>query len=295
MNYSKLPRLSFWALAIIVFGTSISAAAEPVQLTTDGRLKRDPHYIENGKAIAYVEQASPILMRIVRFDPQTKITKPLHQGASKSEFEPSFSTDGRYRAFVQSRGNLNLALVIRDMTANKNAEVKPTGGFCGFRSPCISPKNRRVIYSFAEKSRQQLYSVDMQAGNPKQLTDSVGVNNWPSFSADGKKIVFGSTRDGNYEIYSMNADGSDPKRLTHSRFQDIRPRISPDGKHIAFTSTRDGNSEIYVINVDGTNPVRVTNHDERDDYPAWHPDSKQLIFMREHAGRFNVYRVKLGN
>ena len=58
---------------------------------------------------------------------------PVHPDETRSEFEPACSPDGRYLAFVQSRGNLSLALVIRDTMKNKDAEVKPAGGFSGPR------------------------------------------------------------------------------------------------------------------------------------------------------------------
>src|SRR5262249_23977271 len=139
------------------------------------------------------------------------------------------------------------SLVIRDTRENRDAEVPPAPGFAGYRSPCFSADGTRVLFAFPEDDRQQIYSVDLQGGDRKQVTNSLGINNWPHCSPDGKQIVFSSSRDGNYEIYVMNADGSAPRRLTHCPFQDIRPRFSPDGKRIAFTSNRDGNYEIYVM------------------------------------------------
>ena len=295
MNWFETPRRVFVSASqvttlLLLCCTTVSAA-EPQRLTRDGKLKRDPQYVAGGKQIVYVEQSNPTLMQIVRWDPKTKKATPLHK-ASKSEFEPSVSRDGRYVAFVQSRGNLSLALVIRDREQKKDAQVKPAGGFCGFRSPCISPDSRRVVYSFADGGRQQLYAVDAtNAGNRKKLTDSSGVNTHPDWSPDGKQIVFSSTRNGNYEIYVMNADGGNVRRLTRSRFQDMRPRFSPDGKRIAFVSTRDGNYELYVMNADGSNVTRMTRNEERDDYPAWHPDGKRLVYIGENAGRFDLWSI----
>ena len=115
------------------------------------------------------------------------------------------------------------------------------------------------------------------------LTDSRGINNWPSYSPDGRTIVFGSSREGNFEIYRMNADGSDPRRLTDSPLQDIRPRFSPDAERIAFTSHRDGNAEIYIMNADGSIPRRVTDSSEHNDYAEWHPGGEHSAGDRQRT------------
>ena len=292
MNCSRNSLRHIALLAVLQLASLASLqAADPVRLTTDGHLKRDPIFIQFGREIVYTLLESPVQLRLMRLELTDKTTAPLHANVSKNEFEPDFSLDGRYEAFVQSRGNLSLALVIRDTKQNVDAEIRPSGGFSGLRSPAISPDMKRVLYCYPEDGRQQIYSVNMQAKDRKALTDSGGVNNWPCFSRDGKQIVFGSTRDGNYDLYLMNADGTAVRRLTTNPFQDIRPKISPDGKRIAFTSSRDGNYEIYVINTDGSGLQRITNHPERDDYPSWHPDGGKLVVVSERDGRHDLYLI----
>ena len=266
-------------------------AAEPVRLTNDGLIKRDVSYMADGKHISYVWLENPAQLRLMKLNVQTKIVEPLHKDVTKTEFEPAFSSDGQHYTFIQSRGNLSLALVIRNLQTGKQTEIPPGGGFSGLRSPAFSADGKRVLYAYPVGGRQHLFSVDLAAKDRKQLTDSPGVNNWPDCSPDGKQIVFSSTRDGNYDVYIMDSDGTNVKRLTTNPRQDIRPRFSPDGKQITFTSTRDGNYEIYVINTDGSNLRRVTNHLERDDYPAWHPDGKRLLVVSERAGKHDLYLV----
>ena len=287
---SWLRRLTILA-ALSMADVSPLVAGDPIRLTSDGHLKHDPVFIQSGREIVYTLLASPVQLRLIKMKLADRTVAALHPDASKNEFEPAFSPDGRYEAFVQSRGNLSLALVIRDTKRGVDSEIKPAGGFSGLRSPTIAPNMTRVLYCFPEDGRQQIYEVNMQAKDRKALTDSSGINNWPCFSRDGKRIVFGSTRDGNYDLYLMNADGTAVRRLTTNPFQDIRPSFSPDGKEIAFTSSRDGNYEIYIINTDGTGLKRVTNHPERDDYPSWHPAGKKLVIVSERAGRHDLYLI----
>ena len=284
----------FCPVLLLVGLLQLSATgAEEVRLTNDGRIKRDPVFIDNGDTLVYVVDESSDKMRLMRRNMRDGTSEPFHKNAPKSEFSPAFSANGQYYAFIQSRGNLSLALVIRDIQGVKTSEVKPAGGFSGMRSPTISPQGERVLYCFPEKGSQQIWSVNMEAQDRKALTDGQGIDNWPAYTPDGKTIVFGSTRDGNYEVYSMRSDGKEVKRLTNSPTQDIRPVISHDGKRIAFISQRDGNRELYVMNLDGSHLQRVTSHPDRDDYPAWHPDGKHLAVISERAGRTDLYMVKV--
>jgi TolB protein len=267
-------------------------AAQPKRLTRDGRLKMDPTFIRGGEEIVYTIEEKPQQMSLMRLKLADGSVERFHPQALTTEFEASFTTDGRFYTFVQNRANLSLKLVIRDVKENKDAVFDPGGGFSGMRRPSIAPDAGRVIFSIPADNGQQIQSVNRMGQDRKSLTSS-GFNSWPAYSPDGKRIAFGSSRDGDYEIYVMDADGGKVRRLTKSPGLDARPAWSPDGKRIAFTSNRDGNYEIYVMNADGTKLQRVTNHPERDDYAAWHPDGKQLVIVSERSGKSDLYLVEV--
>ena len=270
-------------------------AADPARLTDDGVNKRDPQFVEHGRYLVYCVDDGPDLIRMLRMDMATRVTRPVFDDAgNKHQLEPSFSTDGRFVAFTECTGNLTARLVIRDLEQKKDAAVTH-GGRGGTRSPVVSPDGKRVVYAFAETGPQQLWSVDTNGQDKQQLTQCSGISNWPSFTPDGKTIVFSNSRENNYEIYAMSADGSNDRRLTTNSIMDIRPVVSPDGRQIAFVSTRAGNYEVYVMNIDGTNVRRLTHSEERDDYPAWHPNGRELVIVSERDGEFDLYLLGVPN
>ncbi|HVC95805.1 MAG TPA: hypothetical protein VND64_19090 [Pirellulales bacterium] len=268
-----------------------SHAAEPEQLTRDGRLKFTPVFRNGGRELVFVELVNPTLYQLRRLVLADGTNEPLHANSSTSEFEPAWSTDGECYAFLKTRGALSVSVVVRDKQGGELGEILPGAGFCGYRSPALAPDHSRVAFSYAEQGTQQIISAGLDGGDRKPLTDSRGINSWPSYSSDGRSIVFGSSRDGNFEIYRMNADGADVRRLTDHPFQDIRPRYSPDGRQIAFTSHRDGNAEIYMMNADGSILRRVTESAERDDYAEWHPDGERLVIVSERHGKTDLYII----
>lgn len=286
---------TFVALISVVFlAGSVVLAAEPIRLTTDGRMKRDPVFLNpQGTELLYVLLDKPNRLRLMKLSLEGSLSVPLHPDETRSEFEPAVSADGRYLAFVQNRGNLSLALVVQDLVDNKTTELPPGGGFSGMHSPTFARDNSRVCFSYPEEHRQSIFSVDLDCKNRKTIVNSVGVNNWPHFSPDGRRLVFSSTRDDDYELYVTGADGSNARRLTNSPKQDIRPRFSPDGTHISFTSNRDGNYEIYIMAADGSGLKRVTDHPEQDDYATWQSDGRGLVVVSERSGQFDLYSISL--
>jgi dipeptidyl aminopeptidase/acylaminoacyl peptidase len=265
-------------------------AGEPMRLTSDGRLKFSPVFFKGGEQVVYVDLEKPELYRLQRLNLKTRSVEPLHPKATTSEFEPAVSADGRFYAFLRTRGTLSVGVVVHNVASGAEIEVPPGAGFSGLRSPALAPDGSRVAYSFAD-GKQHIYSANDRGEDRKVLTSGEGINTEPCYSPDGKRIAFSSTRDGNYEIYVMDVDGGNVRRLTHSLYRDLRPRFSPDGRRIAFTSHRDGNAEIYVMGADGAALRRLTDHAGRDDYPAWHPDGRRLVIVSERDGRHDLYLI----
>jgi TolB protein len=261
------------------------------RLTDDGGHKFSPQFT-GGEEILYTLFDGVTLMRLMRLRVARGVSEPLHKEASRSELDPTMSADGRYLAFVQLRGTLSLGLQVLDLKRNTSAEVPPESGFCGLRSPAIAPDNTRVLYSFATGGRQKLFSVNMDGGDRRLLTDGIGIDNWPDYSHDGKQVVFSSSRGGGFDVYIMKANGSEMRRLTSGPFRNVRPRFSPDGKHIAFTGFRNGRCRVYVMRADGSNARCVETDSEQDDYPSWHPSGRRLVMVSERSGRHDLYLVK---
>jgi Tol biopolymer transport system component len=253
-------------------------------------MKFDPVFVKGGEEIVYTVLDSPVQMRLMKLKPGEKIPVKLHPDANTSEFEATFTADGGTYAFVQSRGNLNLKLVIRDTQTSKDVVFDPGGGFAGIRRPAFHPAGERIVFAIPSANGQEIVGIGRDAQNRKTLT-SGGINNWPAYSPDGKQIAFCSSRDGEFDLYVMNAAGGEVKRIIKLDGMQARPCWSPDGKRLAFTWNRAGNYDIYVVNLDGTGLIRITESPERDDYAAWHPDGKSLVFVGERDGKFDLYRV----
>ena len=257
----------------------------PKQLTKDGRIKTDPVFVDKGRRDHFHRSGDSDAVLVDEAEtcgqPGT-IDRLQSRRRLPPSSKPRFHKMRAHYAFIQSRGNLNLKLVIRDVKNAKNSVFDPGGGFASFRRPCFAPDGSRVYFNPASKPttvRRLFPSIDWARTRRPSLKAASTID--PSVSPDGKSIVFVSSREGEYDLYVMDLDGGNVKRILKSPGLEARPTWSPDGKRIAFTSNRDGNYEIYVCDKDGSNLKRVTNHPERDDYAAWHPDGKRIVAVSE--------------
>ena len=136
----------------------------------------------------------------------------------------------------------------------------------------------RILFTSNRDGNQEIYIMDIDGSNQRNLSNNPADDWTPNCSPDGKKIVFASTRNGYRDIYIMNIDGSDQKKLTNNRNTALWPRFSPDGSKIIF---QDG--QIYIINIDGSNEVKITNAGENA-LPSWSPDMQKICFTSFRDG-----------
>ena len=88
----------------------------------------------------------------------------------------------------------------------------------------------------------EIYVMDADGSNMRQVTHLGGANFAPYWHPDGKRILFSSNHEDpngrEFEIYMIGVDGTGLTRITHSEAFDGFPVFSPDGRYLAFGSNR---------------------------------------------------------
>ena len=104
-----------------------------------------------------------------------------------------------------------------------------------------------------------IWTMNADGTNQKQLTKDQGDNLHPSMTPDGRYIVFMSTRAGGvYHIFRMDADGRNQKQLTNGPTE-ISARLSPDGKWVYYSAQTAENepSNICKVPIEGGEPIVI--------------------------------------
>ena len=134
--------------------------------------------------------------------------------------------------------------------------------------PTWSPDGSMIAFASSRNGQRQLYVMDADGSNIRQVTDLNDMGGRSTWSPDGTQLAFYRGPAGDHNIYIINIDGTGLVQLTNGG-DNLGPSWSPDGNWIAFTSFHDGNNEIYIIRPDGTGLTRLTNTNISDWKPRW--------------------------
>lgn len=136
----------------------------------------------------------------------------------------------------------------------------------------------------------EIYVMDANGRNQRQLTNSPADDADPCWAPDGSRIAFSSDRNGNYDIYAMGADGSGPVNLTGQPVNDRNPSWSPDGKHILFDRGQLdlAVSDIAIMDADGANQRRFFPQPRTCAQPSWSPDGRRIAFANRRGDDWEI-------
>lgn len=138
----------------------------------------------------------------------------------------------------------------------------------------------RLVYISDASGTADIWVMDFDGKNQRQLTSDGGVNVFPAASPDGRYIAFDSNRGANaatFNIWRMGIDGSNPKQLTQGEGEYF-PACSPDGKWIVYTPlSSTGRLSLWKIPMDGGDPVQL--NERISVKPVISPDGKWIAFQ----------------
>lgn len=133
----------------------------------------------------------------------------------------------------------------------------------------------KILNTSNMSGTRDVWIINSDGTNPKQLTMDAGINLTPAASRDGSYIVFTSNRAnrGAYNIWRMDSDGGNPVQLTHGSGEG-QPVCSPDGRWVVYSqggpNANPRQMTIWKVSIDGGEPVQLS--DKRLAGPAISPD-----------------------
>ena len=181
------------------------------------------------------------------------------------------------------------------------------------RDPTWSPDGSRIAYSRydasvtvnigtqQESSAYDIWVINADGTNPRQLTKPPIVALEPAWSPDGKYIVFRRFEhlpdspwafDYTHNIWLMNADGTNLRRLTSNHNWEHGPAWSPDSERIVYVvndGVTNNSSNLWVMDRDGANRQELTSNSDWEHGPAWSPDGGHISYERGYID--NDYKL----
>ncbi len=152
------------------------------------------------------------------------------------------------------------------------------------RDPALSPDGATLAFAW----RGDIWSVAIEGGRARRLTQHSADESQPAYSPDGRQLAFISTREtGTRQVFVMPARGGDARQLTrHSEGHHLHHWM-PDGQNLLVSITRDHSwmrdprsSRLALLDLAGDRAPAVLF----DDYgyePSLSADGQRLLFTRE--------------
>ena len=187
--------------------------------------------------------------------------------------EATVSPDGKRIIFTSTRDG-DLDLYVMDTNGKNVKRLTTELGYDG--GAFFSPDGKRIVYrsyhpkteaeiarykdrlanDLIEPNNFEVWVMDADGTNKRQVTKLGAASFAPFFTPDGKRIIFctnyfaADPRKRNFDLALINVDGTGLERVTFNETFDGFPMFSPDGKKLVFASNRNaknqGDTNVFV-------------------------------------------------
>lgn len=311
----RVPVLAVLAVALTapIHAQSTTPARRPFTAPDLHALKgvADPQIAPDGGWVAYTVSTDDVAedrkvsdLWMTSWDGQTTIR--LTSTPKVSEHTPRWSPDGRFLAFLSSRGDSSDAdqlwlLNRRGGEAEQVTSVKP-----GIDDYVWSPDGNRLVFVIGDGDSVEVSTVvdspllevtDLEGKATPQTSAKPPAGTDPPIVIDRyyfKEDYTGYVRRKRKHLYLFDLASRSLRQLTQGQSDERLPGWSPDGQYLVFSSKRTGedpdrhdNWDLYVIQAEpGAVARQVTtftgpdNQPDLESRPAWSPDGRFIAYLQ---------------
>jgi TolB protein len=170
--------------------------------------------------------------------------------------------DGDLDLYVMDKNGKNVKRLTNELGYDGGAFFSPDSKQIVFRA--FHPKTEaeiakyklRLSENLIEPTVFEVWTMNADGSNKRQITDLKAASFAPYFTPDGKKIIFCTNyfaedkRKRNFDLALINVDGTGLERVTYNETFDGFPMFSPDGKKLVFASNRNaktqGDTNVFI-------------------------------------------------
>ena len=308
---------SLWAQNQARFGAQIpvdtTVLGNVVQVTTDGA-SRKPHWSGDGKKLMVISSEGGKCPQAYWMDPATKERKLASSGkGSVRSAVPLVKSKSWIYDSTQDAGDACAPTMLGSVPAafnifmsNEKGKVQRLASAEGYDADVdVSTSEKLIVYTSQASGDIEVWTMEWDGMNKRQLTHAVGYDGDPNVSGDGRRIVFRSSRVRQLdaqkqvkdelafgraqmapsEIYVMSLKGGDEKQITSFGCTLLHPAWTPDNRRIVFSSNLPScvgdKFEMFMVNLDGTELVQLTKGSKFVGEASFSPDGRTVAYTKD--------------
>lgn len=252
-------------------------------LTTGNQSDRNPRWSNDGSKIVYTSNKSGESELYLRWMDSGEEMVLIN--SERSPGSVAWSPDDKYLSFTM--------FVAESQASPIKMPKKPKGAEWNAPPKYIDKLNWRSDgRGELPSGHNQLFTVPVSGGTPRQLTDGPYNHSGAVWGKDGTHLYFSANmRDDielegrDSELYSLRLTDGNITQLTDRYGPDSSPAISPDGKQVAYLGNDDNykgyqQNKLYIANIDGSNSKLISGDFDRSiGNITWAADGKGLYFQ----------------
>jgi hypothetical protein len=285
-----------------------------------GQIFLAPSLSNDGNRIAFLsngnEKRAELFIDLWLADARTgKRIKRLVESTTNPNFEElrllysqsSFSNSGRMLAFTAQREGKDVMYLMDVASASVKRRVD-LPQVDAIWSPVWSPDDRQIAFSGTHGGITDLYIVDADGKNLRQLTNDVYGDMQPAWSPDGKRIAFATDRSpetnlailkfSKWRIAVLDLQSGAIDVLPNQGGLNLNPAWSPDGQQLAFISDRTGVPNIFLFDFNDRQHYQLTNVlggvsaiTEFSPAISWARGADRLAYTNFERGDYTVWTI----
>lgn len=263
-----------------------------------------------------------VLSRDLSLSGYFKVTSPNTFIASENCSSPDdvaysdwsvIGVDGLVKGVVErvENGNVRVRLFLHDVQLRKTVLAKE---FTGKPDQAIDMAHRfanlimkfftgeegvfgtRIVYTGRVGRFKELFMMDMDGSNIRQLTRDNGLSMFADWDPAGERVVFTGYRNRQPDIFVLDSRSRNIQRVTSSPLLEVGPKFSPDGRSILMARSSGKTSELVVTDLRGTLLRQITrSHGAISVSGDWSPDGQQVVYVSNRSGGPQIYIIRIGD
>jgi len=152
------------------------------------------------------------------------------------------------------------------------------------------------IYFVSDRSgNKEIWSMDYDGSNQKQLTNYKTIAMEPAVSADGRMFAFTALMKGVWQIMVHSVDTGKKLPFYNPVTSTIQTAgFTPDGRHILYAASINGWENICMADVNGGNMNQISHVRASDVSPEVNPKTGQdVLFISGRSGIEQLWRMNI--